>query len=102
MAWNKYKCTACGADYDFVGTRKDRPCPSCSTQNSPLMPSAVNPPSVMETVDKERNVKWRQDLQERAQKRAAHHLKREGVERSRIHGDDKRKHGISEDDPQLK
>lgn len=102
MAWNKYKCQNCGLDHDFVGSRKDRPCPGCGSSNKPLMPQAVNSPSVMETVDKARNVKWRENLQERAQKRAAAHLKHDGTERSRVHGDDKRKHGMTEDDPQLR
>jgi hypothetical protein len=58
-------------------------------------------PSVMEVVDKERNVKWRENFQEKAQKRNSFYNKKTAKERARQHGESLEKHGITEDDPKM-
>lgn len=67
----------------------------------PLLPREVGTPSVFETVDKDKAVKWRDNFQERAKKRNAAGSKHGAKERAREHGEDPAKHGITEDDPRL-
>jgi hypothetical protein len=55
----------------------------------------------METVDKTRNVKWRDNFQEKAERRNKFYNSKQAKERARVHNDDPAKHGITEDDPKM-
>lgn len=100
MPMNRYSCE-CGREWTFIGPYKDRPCPDCSKEVKPSLPSEITAPAVMETVDKGRNVKWRDNFQERAEKRNKFYNKKEAKERARVHGDDPTRHGITEDDAKM-
>jgi hypothetical protein len=67
----------------------------------PRLPGDIAPPSVFETVDSDRNVKWRDNFKERAERRNAFYNKKGAKERAREHGDPLEKHGITEDDPKI-
>lgn len=100
MPTNNYKCE-CEHEWVFIGSYKERSCPQCGILTKPQLPKDINTPSVFEVVDKDRNVKWRDNFQERAKKRNAAGTKHTAKEIARTHGEDPAKHGISEDDPKL-
>lgn len=99
MPQNRYICYKCEKEWAHIGPHKDRPCPTCAEVCTPELPKALEEPTVLETVDKQFNTKWKKDFQERAKKRNAFYTKKTAVERAREHGDDPKKHGITEDDP---
>ena len=98
MPMNKYECSKCKRTYQYIGPYADRACPDCGTTNKPSLPRNITSPSSMETVDKARNVKHRQDQKERAIKRNENHQKIDAKETARIHGDSYEQHGVTEDD----
>ncbi len=100
MPTNRYVCV-CGKEWSYIGPYKDRSCPSCEAQVKPCLPSEISSPAVLETVDKGRNVKWRDNFKERAEKRNKFYNKKEAKERARVHGDDPAQHGITEDDAKM-
>lgn len=100
MPMNRYTCT-CGNEWSFIGPYKARPCPQCSVEVKPGLPQDISGPAVLETVDKGRNVKWRDNFQERAEKRNKFYNKKEAKERARVHGDSLEQHGFTEDDAKM-
>ena len=101
MPLNKYECSKCKRTYQYIGPYNARPCPECGTNNKPSLPRNIEQPSTMETVEKSRNVKWRQDQKERAQKRSDNHNKIEAKEIARVHGESYEQHGLNDDDPKM-
>ena len=101
MPSNKYKCEACTEEWVFIGPYQARECPKCGASVEPQLPRDINAPSVFEVVDKEHNVKWRDNFQERARKRNAAGSKHTAKEIAREHGEDPKKHGITDDDEKL-
>lgn len=100
MPNNKYACE-CGAEWNYIGPYKDRPCPTCAKESKPQLPAEIAPPAVFEVVDAGRNIKWRDNFREKAEVRNKFYNKKEAKERARIHGDSQEKHGITEDDPKM-
>jgi hypothetical protein len=98
MPTNQYVCS-CGFTWTFIGPYKERECKVCHISVAPQLPANLPAPSVFEIVDKERNVKWRDNFQEKAAKRNAKGSKYGAVERARENGDSVSKHGITDDDP---
>lgn len=101
MPMNRFKCDSCDEEWSFIGPHGARPCPACKKEVQPLLPRDITSPAVFETVSKDKNVKWRENFQERAKKRNAAGSKHGAKERARIHNEDPKKHGITEDDPHL-
>jgi predicted aldo/keto reductase-like oxidoreductase len=101
MPTNHYKCESCSEEWTYIGPRKNKECPQCNCETKPQLPKDINTPSVFEIVDKEHNVKWRENFQERAQKRNAKGSKHTAKEIAREHCEDPKKHGWTEDDPKL-
>jgi len=100
MPTNRYSCS-CGKDYTFIGPHKARACPECSKENSPGLPRDVQAPAVMETVDSNRNVKWRDNFQEKAATRNRFYTKKTAKEKAREHKESVEKFGITEDDARM-
>jgi hypothetical protein len=100
MPNNHYQCS-CGNEWTFIGPYKKQECSKCSTLIKPSIPTEIAAPSVMEVVDTYRNVKWRDNFKERAEKRNKFYNKKEAKERARIHGDSLEQHGITEDDAKM-
>jgi len=100
MPLNRYKCNH-EHEWTYLGPYKARECPDCGELTKPLLPSDIQAPSVMETVDKTRNVKWRDNFQEKAERRNKFYNSKQAKERARVHNDDPAKHGITEDDPKM-
>ena len=101
MPNNKYKCDSCNEEWSYIGPLSDRECPSCGDVTTPQLPRDINAPSVFEVVDAGRNVKWRDNFKERAKKRNAAGSKHNAKEIARVHGEDPKEHGITEDDAKL-
>ncbi len=100
MPQNNYSCT-CGEKWAFIGPYKERTCSKCGLLVKPLLPTNIAEPTVFEVVDKGRNVKWRADFQERAERRNKFYMKKDAKERARIHGDSLEQHNITEDDAKI-
>ena len=100
MPLNRYSCE-CGNEWTFIGPYRERPCPACSKVSKPQLPTDIEAPSVLETVDASRNVKWRDNFKERAEKRNKFYTKNTAKETARVHGDDPERHGITEDDAKM-
>lgn len=101
MPQNRYVCYVCEKGWSFTGPYGERPCPTCTEVCKPELPVEIAPPSVFETVDSGRNVKWRDNFKERAEARNKFYNKKGAKERARIHGDTQEKHGITEDDAKM-
>lgn len=100
MPVNRYECD-CGTQWKFIGPYRSRICPLCSKDVKPSIPTEIAPPAVFETVDPAHGVKWRDNFQERAEKRNKFYNKNTAKEKARVHGDDPAKHGITEDDAKM-
>jgi hypothetical protein len=100
MPTNRFACP-CGEEWDYVGPRKDRPCPACGTMVKPMLPVDVEAPSVMETVDKALATRWRDDFKARAKKRNKFYNDKTALERARDNGEDPKRHGLDEDSPKM-
>ena len=101
MPTNLYECDSCNEKWTYIGPFKQRPCPKCQSLYQPLLPQNIPGPAVMEVVDSIHNTKWRNNFEERAQKRNSFYMKKEAKERARVHGDPVEKHGGDEDDAKL-
>jgi len=100
MPQNRYSCE-CGTEWGHIGAYKPRSCPSCSKEVIPSLPTDIAVPTVFETVDPSRNIKWRDNFKEKAEIRNAFYNKKSAKERARVHGDSVEKHGITEDDAKM-
>lgn len=100
MPQNRYVCE-CGEEWSFIGPYGQKPCPACAKDVKPSLPAEIAAPAVFEVVDSGRNVKWRDNFQERAEKRNKFYNKKSAKERARVHGDTQEKHGITEDDAKM-
>jgi len=101
MPTNNYKCTSCSKEWKYIGPHQNRECPECKVSTEPSLPVDINTPSVFEVIDTGFAVKRRDNFEERAQKRNATGSKPAAKEIAREHGEDPKKHGISEDDARL-
>lgn len=97
MPRNVYNCT-CGNEWVYVGPYSDRTCKVCNTSTSPSLPTDINAPAVFEVVDPSRGTKWRDNFEEKAEKRASKYLKITAKETARVHGKDPKSLGLTEDD----
>lgn len=100
MPTNRYSCS-CGNDWTFIGPAKERVCSSCQASVKPGLPRDIHAPAVMETVDSTRNIKWRDDFKEKAEKRNGFYNKKTAKEKARVNNETPEKFGITEDDARL-